>query len=114
MEFNHHHIHLDWKLSFDHALITINILIRNENIPTKQCSLIKGSNEENQFIENLIQCIKNLNTSSIQNTESLEKVVQHLAVNIEDIWFKHLKTVNITRHSKAWWNKDCHHTLYKY
>ena len=22
--------------------------------------------------------------------------------------------VNITRHSKAWWNEDCHHTLYKY
>ena len=50
----------------------------------------------------------------IQNTESLEEVVQYLATNIEDIWFKYSKMVNITRHFKAWWNKDCHHTLHKY
>jgi len=35
-EFNHHHIHLDWRLIFDHAPITIDIPIRDEYIPTKQ------------------------------------------------------------------------------
>jgi len=64
-EFNQHHIHLDWRLSSDHAPITIDIPIRDEDIPTKQHSLIKGSDEKNQFIEDLIQFIKNLNTSSI-------------------------------------------------
>ena len=98
----------------DYAPITVNIPIRDDDIPTKQCSLIKGSDKENRFIKDLIQFIKNLNTLSIQNIELLEEVVQLLAINIEDIWFKHLKTVNITRHSKAWWNEDCCYTLYKY
>jgi len=102
MEFNRHYIHPDWRLLSDHTLITVNIPIRDEDIPTKQHSLIKGSDEENQFIENLIQFIKNLKTSSIQDVELLEEVVQLLATNIEDIWFKRSKTVNITRHSKAW------------
>jgi len=101
-EFNYHHIHPDWRLMSDHALIMVNIHINDENIPTKQCSLVKGSNEEKQFIENLTWFIKNLNTSPIQDAESLEEVVQHLVTNIEDIWFKYLKTVNITRHSKVW------------
>ena len=47
MEFNSHHIHLDWRLSSDHAPITVDIPIRDEDIPTKQCSLIKESDEEN-------------------------------------------------------------------
>jgi len=55
-----------------------------------------------------------MNTTSIHNTESLEKVIQYLASKTEKIWFEHSKTVNITRHSKAWWNKDCHHSLDKY
>ena len=88
IEFNWHHIHPDWRLSSDHALITIDIPIRDEDTLTKWCSLIKGSGEENQFIEDLIQFIKNSNTSSIQDVESLEEVVQLLATNIEDIWFK--------------------------
>ena len=50
----------------------------------------------------------------IQDTESLEEVVQLLVPNIKNIWFKHLKMVNITRHSKAWWNEDCHYMLHKY
>jgi len=35
-EFNHHHIHLDWRLTSDHAPITVDIPIRDEYIPTKQ------------------------------------------------------------------------------
>jgi len=113
-EFNRHHIHLDWRLSSDHTPITVNIPIRDEYIPTKQHSLIKKSDEENWFIEDFIQFIKNLNTSSIQDIKSLEEVVQLLVTNIEDIWFRHSKIVNITRHFKAWWNENCCHTLCKY
>jgi len=47
MEFNQHHIHPDWRLLSDHVPITVNIPIRDGDIPTKQCSLIKGSDEEN-------------------------------------------------------------------
>ena len=101
LEFNYHHIHPEWRLLFDHTPITVDIPIYDENILTKQWSLIKGSNEENWFIEDLIQVIKNLNTTSIQDTKSLEEVVWYLVIKIKNIWFKNLKTVNITRHSKA-------------
>ena len=114
LEFNYHYIYPEWRLLSNHAPITVDISISDKNILTKQWSLIKGSNEENWFIEDLIQVIKNLNTTSIQDAESLEEVVWYLVTRIEDIWFKHLKIVNITRHFKAWWNKDCHHTLNKY
>ena len=110
-EFNYYHIHLDERLMSDHASITVNIYIDNENIPTKWHSLVKGSDEEKQFIEDLTRFIKNLNISPIQNAEFLEEIVQHLVTNIENIWFKYLKTVNITRYSKAWWNEDCRHML---
>ena len=95
----------------DHASITVDIHIDDENIPTKWRSLVKGSDEEKRFIENLTRFIKNLNISLIQDAESLEEIVQYLVTNIENIWFKYLKTVNITRYSKAWWNKDCQHML---
>ena len=101
LEFNHHHIHPEWRLSSDYTPITINIPIRDESISTKRWSLIKESDEENRFIEDLIQFIKNLNITSIYDAESLEEIIWHLAIKIEDIWFKHSKMVNITKHSKA-------------
>ena len=101
-KFNCHHIHPKWRLSSDHTLITIDISIQDKSIPNKQWSLVKESDDEKQFIDDLIQVIKNMNTTSIYDTKSLEEVVQYLASKIENIWFKHSKTVNITRHSKAW------------
>jgi len=65
MEFNHHHIHPDWRLISDYTLITVDIHINDKNIPTKQHSLVKGSAKEKQFIEDLTRFIKNLNTSPI-------------------------------------------------
>jgi len=48
--------------------------------------LVKESDEENQFIENVIQIIKNVNTTIIQNAETLEEVVQSILSNIEESW----------------------------
>ena len=76
--------------------------------------LAKRSDEEEQFIENIIQTIKSLNTSSIQDTETLEEVVQLLSSKIKEFWHRTSKLVNITRHSKAWWNEDCCLSLKKY
>jgi len=101
-EFNNHCIHPDWRLLSDHAWITIDISIIEEHISTKRQSLIKGSDEESLFLEKLTQSIKNLDTLSIQNSDILEEIVQNLLIEIKDIWFKHSKTVNITRHSKVW------------
>jgi len=55
-----------------------------------------------------------MNTTIIQNAETLEKVVQSILFNIEESWRKNSKPIKITRHSKAWWNKDCRLSLEKY
>jgi len=48
--------------------------------------LAKGSDEENQFIKNIIQIIKNVNITIIQNAEILKEVVQSILSNIEESW----------------------------
>ena len=50
----------------------------------------------------------------IHNIEALENIVQMLATNIENIWLRHFKNVNITKHSKVWQDNDCHKDLNKY
>ena len=75
LEFNNHYIYLDWRLLSDHTPITINVSISDEYISTKQQFLIKESDEESLFLENLTQSIKNLNTSSIWNSETLEEII---------------------------------------
>ena len=46
-KFNNYHIYLDWRLTSNHAPISIDIPIFDEHISTKKWSLIKGSNEKN-------------------------------------------------------------------
>jgi len=61
----------------DHTPITIEVSIQKERVLLSQCSLAKakGSNEEKQFIEDVILIIKNLNMFSIPNAETLKKIV---------------------------------------
>ncbi len=54
-----------------------------------------------KFIEELINTIAKLNTENISNKEMLEQIVQTLANEIDRLWLKHSKVINITRHSKA-------------
>ena len=51
---------------------------------------------------------------SIQNAKTLEEVVQLLSSKIEESQHRNSKLVNITRHSKVWWNEDCCLSLKKY
>ena len=113
-EFNNYHIYLYWRLSSDHAPISINIPIVDEHISTKWHFLIIGSDKENQFLEELTLFIKRLDISSIKSIKILKNIVHELFINIENIWFKHSKMVNITKYSKVWWNEDCQRNLDKY
>ena len=38
----------------------------------------------------------------IASKEDLEQVVQEFTHNTDEIWFKHSKIVNDTKHSKLW------------
>ena len=76
-EFNQHCIHPEWRLSSDHAPITIDVFIREERISHSWCSLAKGSNEKIKFI-------KNMNTSSFQNTENLKEMNYSSTTHIQN------------------------------
>ena len=81
-EFNQHHVYPEWRMSSDHTPITIEVSIWEERVLLSQYSLAKakGSNEEKQFIEDVILIIKNLNMSSIPNAETFKKIVYWLVL----------------------------------
>jgi len=93
----------------------VKILILEEHIQTRKRTIIKGSEEEFKFIANITNLIKSLNTIHISNKENLEHIVQEFVHNTDEIWFKHSKIVNITKHLKSWWNKNFrrHLDIYK-
>ena len=96
-ELNNHYIYPSWRLSSDHTPITINISIIEEQVHTKKQSLIKDSKEELLFIDELTHSIMNINTVLLLCTNDLETVVQAIIYNIERIWYKHSKVINITK-----------------
>ena len=100
-ELNSYSIYLDWRLISDYALLTMNIVIFKEHVQTKKCTIVKNSEEEDNFINELIETIKRLNIENIQNKEALEYIIQTFTEHIERIWYKHSKIVNITKYSKT-------------
>ena len=101
-EFNNHSILPDWKLSLDHILLMVIILIFEEDIQTKKHTIVKNSKEEHNFVVNIINLIKGLNTNHINSKDNLEVIIQDFANNTNNIWFKYLKLVNITKYSNLW------------
>jgi len=75
-------------------------MIFEEHIQIKKHIIVKDSKEERNFLAELINSIKSLNIEHISSKESLGQVVQEFAYNIDKIWFKHSKVVNITKHLK--------------
>ena len=76
--------------------------------------LVKNSKEEEYFLNKLIEAIKGINTENIQSKEVLKLVVQSFASHTNRIWYKHLKIINITKHSKEWWDENCQRDLKTY
>ena len=113
-ELNNHLIHPDWWLTSNHAPFTISIPIAEANINSSKLSIIKNSEEEASFIKDVSSIIKNLDISDMSNIDKLENIVNILASNTEHIWRKNSKLVNVTKHSKSWWNKDCNRSLRNY
>jgi len=100
-EFNNHIINPEWRIS-DHTPLTVNIAIFEKHIQIRKHTIIKDSKEERNFLAELINSIKSLNTEYISSKENLEQVVQEFTHNTDKIWFKHSKVVNITKYSKSW------------
>ena len=65
--------------------------------------------KEKAFIKDLIN-----NISFLTNVESLENAVDSFATAIEKAWEKNSKIVNISKHSKSWWDMNCSRDLENY
>jgi len=61
----------------------------------------QNSEEDRNFITDTIKSIKRINTDHIESKENLEQIIQDFVCNMNEIWFKHLKIINITRHLKS-------------
>ena len=86
----------------DHAPFTVTIPIVKEHIQTKKRIIVKDSDEEKMFIEELIKSISSINISDLLNVDLLKNPVLTLTHSMKRIWKENLKVVNITKHSKSW------------
>jgi len=85
-----------------------------ENINSTRFSIAKNSEEETLFIKDIFSLIRNLDVSNLPDIDRLENIVNSLTSNIEHAWEKNSKLVNISRHSKSWWNNECNWCLKNY
>ena len=88
---NQHSIHPDWRLTLDHAPLSITIPIVNEFITTSKLSIQQNSKQENAFIKEVISVFQNLDTLNISNKEHLENTVNSLNSLINQVWNKNTK-----------------------
>ena len=92
---DNHSIHSDQYLVLNHALLTITIPIVEEHIQTKKCTIVKDSEEEKIFVNEVIKAIKDINMSDLSNVISLENVVCSFTYSLERIQENNSKIVNI-------------------
>jgi len=107
-------IHPDWRLTSDHASLTIVIPIMEEHIQTKKYTIVKNSNKEHTFVKELTEVLKNIDMSDITDMDHLDSIIADFASSVENIWAKYSKIINIMVYSKSWWNINCSRDLDKY
>jgi len=98
---NNHSIHPKWQLSSDHALIMVSIPIAEENIITSKFFIAKNSEEEENFIKDVLSIIKSIEVSDLLDINKLKDITNSLTSSIENTWRSNSKQFNITRYSKS-------------
>ena len=101
-KFNNHLISPDIQSPSDHVPLSIFIIIKKEFIQEKKQSIVRNSNKEKEFVDELRNRIGFMEMTNITNCEMLKHVTQEFATIIENFWNKFLKLVNITKQSQAW------------
>ena len=82
-ELDCHFILPDYHLSSDHAPLTIDIPIGDEIVQSTKLSVVPGSDQEKDFIKDVISNLQVLDTSNIDSVENLNLVVNRLGSIIE-------------------------------
>ena len=113
-EINSYTIYPDWQLILDHAPLMIYISIIKEHIPTCKRTLTKNSVEEVEFVNEVIASFAKVDVSNISNILDLDEIISIWADIVDRSWMKHSKLINITKHSKSWWNNKCNQDLVSY
>ena len=76
LEFDNHTLFPESQYPSDYTPLVVDIHIIKEFIQDKRCTIIKGSKKDLNFISELIESVKRIDTSQLTNKESLELVVQ--------------------------------------
>jgi len=90
------------------------IIIEEESIQEKKQAIVKNNEEEREFINKLRNRISYIDMLNISNQETLEELTQEFTSTTEELEYKYSKNVNIIKHSKVWWTKECNRDLTKY
>jgi len=102
VELDNHTIHPEWRLSSDHAPLSVTILIEHQHMDNRIQSIPKDSKKEKSFIKDLIKDISSINTFNISDIYSLENAIYLFVSVVERSWEKNSKTINISKHFKSW------------
>ena len=94
--------------------LTIMIPIIEKNVNSRKRSIIKDSKEKEQFIKDVIISIRNLDMTNLSDIPHLGKTVDNFANIVDKSWMKNSKIINVTKHSKSWWDEKCRKDLEKY
>jgi len=76
--------------------------------------IVKKSEEECTFVKELIEAIKNIETNDIPDINCFNSIILEFVSLLENIWAKNSKIVNITKHSKSWWDINYSRNLENY
>ena len=94
--------------------LIVTIPIADEIINMYKKTIIKNSIKEKSFIKDVIVSIRSLDVENLLDIPALEKAVNKLAKNIDNVWAKNSKLTYITKYSKSWWDNNCSRDLKKY
>jgi len=113
-ELDNHSILPDCRLSSDHAPLIIDIPIVEEIIQSSKFAILPNSEQETNFIKDVILSFSKLDTSHIESIDNLETIVNQLRVIVDQMWVKIAKKSRYSKHSKQWWSESCKSTLLAY
>jgi len=111
---DNHSILPECHLSSDHTPLIIDIPIVEESFQTSKLAIFPYSEQETDFIKDVISNFSKLDTSNIESINKLEYIVIHLSVIVEQMWVKNAKKSRYSKHSKQWWSDSCRSSLNTY